>query len=296
MIAVSVAAIFVALFILVLMAWPGHRVRRSRLGIERKPVDVARSMNDILERHGKRPRLAQALALAGISTDPGQFAVRVLVASLLAAVLGLLIAPWLGLVGLVMPPLAARAWVSYKGSKRQGSFAEELPDTLQMLIASLRSGFGLNHSLEVLTEEADEPARSELAQVMAETRMGRDLSDSLRSLSERMGNRDLEWVVGAIDINRETGGNLAEILENVNGTIRERQRIQRKVRTYTAEGRLSAKIMVALPCLLFLLQWKVNPEGTSNFFSGLGLVALGIAVMLMVLGWLWIRKIVSVKF
>jgi tight adherence protein B len=125
--------------------------------------------------------------------------------------------------------------------------------------------------------------------------MGRDLSDSLRSLSQRVDSSDLEWVVGAIDINRDTGGNLAEILENVNGTIRERQRIQRKVRTYTAEGRLSAKIMVALPCLMFLLQWKVNPEGTSNFFSGLGLVALGIAVMLMLLGWLWIRKIVAVK-
>jgi tight adherence protein B len=296
MIAISVAGIFVALFILVLMAWPGQRVRRSRLGIEPKRVDVARSMNDILERHGKRRGLAQSLALADISTDPGQFALRVMLASLLAGVLGLLIAPWLGLVGLVVPFPAARTWVSYKGSKRRANFAEQLPDTLQMLIASLRSGFGLNQSLEVLAEEADEPARSELVQVMAESRMGRDLSDSLRSLSQRMDNSDLEWVVGAIDINRETGGNLAEILENVNGTIRERQRIQRKVRTYTAEGRLSAKIMVALPCLLFLLQWKVNPEGTSNFFSGLGLVALGIAAMLMFLGWLWIRKIVSIKF
>jgi tight adherence protein B len=296
MIAISIAAIFVALFILVLMAWPGQRVRRSRLGIERKPVDVARSMNDFLERHGKRRGLAQALALAGISTDPGQFALRVLLASLLAGVLGLLIAPWLGLVGLVVPLLVSRTWVSHKGSKRRADFAEQLPDTLQMLIASLRSGFGLNQSLEVLTEDADQPARSELAQVMAETRMGRDLSDSLRSLSQRMDNSDLEWVVGAIDINRETGGNLAEILENVNGTIRERQRIGRKVRTYTAEGRLGAKIMVALPCLLFLLQWKTNPEGTSNFFSGLGLVALGVAVMLMFMGWLWIRKIASIKF
>jgi tight adherence protein B len=111
-----------------------------------------------------------------------------------------------------------------------------------------------------------------------------------------MDNQDLEWVVGAIDINRETGGNLAEILENVNGTIRERQRIHRKVRTYTAEGRLSAKVMVVLPCLLFLLQWKTNPDGASNFFSGLGLVALGVAMVLMFLGWLWIRKIVAVKF
>jgi len=165
-----------------------------------------------------------------------------------------------------------------------------------MLIASLRSGFGLNQALEVLAEEAEEPARSEFAQVAAESRMGRDLSDSLRALSQRMDSQDLDWVVGAIDINRDTGGNLAEILDNVNSTMRERQRIGRKVRTHTAEGRLSAKIMMAIPCLLFLLQWRVNPEGTSNFFSGLGLVALGTALVLMFLGWLWIRKIVSIKF
>jgi tight adherence protein B len=253
-------------------------------------------MDAFLERHGKRQGLAQALVLADIDTDPGRFALRVLVASLLTGVVGLLVHPLLALVGFVVPALAARAWVGFKGSRRQNQFAEQLADTLQMLIASLRSGFGLNQSLEVLTEEAEEPARSEFAQVAAESRMGRDLSDSLRALSQRMDSRDLDWVVGAIDINRDTGGNLAEILDNVNGTIRERQRIGRKVRTHTAEGRLSAKIMIALPCLLFLLQWRVNPEGTSNFFSGLGLVALSTAVVLMFLGWLWIRKIASIKF
>jgi tight adherence protein B len=290
------AAIFAALFLLVLMALPGQRVSKSRLGIESKPIDVGRSMDAFLERHGKRQGLAHALVLADIDTNPGKFALRVLVASLLAGVVGLLVHPLLGLVGLMVPVLTARMWVRFKGTRRQNQFAEQLPDTLQMLISSLRSGFGLNQSLEVLTEEAEEPTRSEFAQVMAESRMGRDLSDSLGALSQRMDSQDLEWVVGAIDINRETGGNLAEILENVNGTVRERQRIGRKVRTYTAEGRLSAKIMVALPCLLFLLQWRVNPEGTSNFFSGLGLVALGTAMVLMVLGWLWIRKIVSIKF
>jgi tight adherence protein B len=296
MIAPSGAAIFAALFILVLMAWPGQRVRKSRLGIERKPISPSRSMNGFLERHGRRRGIAQALVLADISTDPGQFVLRVLVAALLAGVLGLLIHPVVGLVGLVVPFLVARTWVSYKGTRRQARFAEQLPDMIQLLIASLRSGFGLSAALEVLADEIDEPGRSEIAQVLAETRMGRDLSDALRSLSQRMDNQDLEWVVGAIDINRETGGNLAEILENVNGTIRERQRIGRKVRTFTAEGRLSAKILAALPFLIGLLEWRTNPDGFAALFSGLGLVFLILAGVLMVVGTLWIRKIASIKF
>jgi tight adherence protein B len=266
------------------------------LGIERRSVDVGRSMNDLLERHGKRRGMAQALAMADINTDPGQFALRILLASLLAAVLGLLISPVLAVVGLVVPFVAARTWVRMKGAKRQAKFAEQLPDILQQLIASMKSGFGLSQAMEALTEEIDEPARSEIAQVMAEARVGRDLTDSLRSLSRRMDNRDLEWVIGAIDINRDTGGNLAEILENVNSTIRERQRIGRKVLTFTAEGRLSAKILFVLPILIGLLEWRTNPEGFAHLFSGLGLMFLGLAVVLLFVGTVWIRKIASIKF
>jgi tight adherence protein B len=82
----------------------------------------------------------------------------------------------------------------------------------------------------------------------------------------------------------------------VNGTIRERQRIGRKARTFTAEGRLSAKIMVALPFLIGFLEWRSNPEGFNHFFSGLGLVALCIAAMLMIIGTVWLRRIASIKF
>jgi|SoiMethySBSTD1v2_1073268.scaffolds.fasta_scaffold622176_2 tight adherence protein B len=296
MIVVCAVAIFAALLILLLLAFPGQRVKRSRLGIERKPVDVGRSMNEFLERRGKRQGLAQALTLAKITTDPGVFALRVLLASVLLALCGLLVNLWLAIGLLVLPYFVARSWVAHKGRKRQAAFAEQLPDTLQLLIASMKSGFGLNAALDVLTDEVDEPMRSEMAQVMAESRMGRDLSDALRSLSQRMDNQDMEWVVGAIDINRETGGNLAEILENVNATIRERQRIGRKVRTFTAEGKLSARILTALPFLMALLIWRTNPEGFAAFGSGLGLMLLGMAGVLVLVGWLWIRKIVTIKF
>jgi tight adherence protein B len=103
---------------------------------------------------------------------------------------------------------------------------------------ALRSGYGITQALESVAEEAEEPARSEFAHVLVESRMGRDLSSAMHALAERMESKDLEWVVSAIDINRETGGNLSEILQAVSGTIRERGRIGRQVRTLTAEGAL----------------------------------------------------------
>jgi tight adherence protein B len=289
------AAVFGAVFILVRMAWPGQRVSKARLGIERKPVNPGASMDAFLERHGKRQGLAQALNLAEISTDPGSFALRVLLASIVLGIGGLVITPLLGLVGLLLPFFAVRAWVAHKGRKRQERFAEQLSDVIQLLIASMRSGFGLMQALGVLVDECEEPFRGEIERVLAEVRAGRDLSDSLRSLAVRMDNTDLDWVVGAIDINRETGGNLSEILEHVNETIRSRARITRKIRTYTAEARLSAKILLAVPILLALVEWHSNPDGFANLFRSWGLVALCTAFVLIALGLVWMRKISTIK-
>ena len=132
-------------------------------------------------------------------------------------------------------------------AKRQAAFADQLPDVLQLVTTALRSGYGLTQALDSVAEEAEEPARSEFAHVLVEARLGRDLSEAMRALAQRMESEDLEWVVAAIDINRDTGGNLSEILNTVSATIRERQRMARQVRTLTAEGRLSARILTVLP-------------------------------------------------
>jgi tight adherence protein B len=240
--------------------------------------------------------MAQALNLAGVSTPPGTFVVRIMLVSVVAAVLGVLISPLLSLLCLVVPTIIGRSWVNHKVTKRRNKFAEQLADTLQLLTASLRSGFGLAQALTMIADEVEEPTKSEIERVLAATRVGIDLSDALRSMAQRMDNEDFEWVVAAIDINREAGGNLSEVLENVNGTIRERQRIQRKIRTYTAEGRLSTQILLVLPLGFFLMEWAINPDGISALFSGVGLTALVMALALMGVGWLWIRKIISVKF
>ncbi|MBG7605576.1 MAG: type II secretion system F family protein, partial [Actinobacteria bacterium] len=175
----------------------------------------------------------------------------------------------------------------------QAAFADQLPDVLQLVTTALRSGYGITQAVESVAEEAEEPARSEFAHVLLQVRLGRDLSDSMRDLAERMESKDLDWVVSAIDINRETGGNLSEILDTVSTTIRERGRVARQVRTLTAEGRLSARILSGLPLLMLVWQWRVNPDNFALLTQGAGLIALVFAGILMVLGTLWIRKIVN---
>jgi tight adherence protein B len=173
------------------------------------------------------------------------------------------------------------------------AFADQLPEVLQLVTTALRSGYGLTQALESVSNDAEEPARSEFAQVLVESRLGRDLSDSMRALAQRMDSKDLEWVVSAIDINRETGGNLSEILNTVSGTIRERRRMARHVRTLTAEGRMSARILTALPLLIAFWQWRVNPEQFALLTYGAGLLALIVAGILMVVGAVWVRKITT---
>jgi tight adherence protein B len=283
-----------------LLLFPRERVSKARLGID-KPRSVSdmgkrtiSAVEEALERHGKRVELATALAVADISMKPAEFVAMVAVVAVVAGLVGLMLGGVLVALLVAMTVcLAVRMYVRRTKAKRQAAFADQLPDVLQLVTTALRSGYGITQALESVAEEAEEPARSEFAHVLVEARLGRDLSDSMRALAQRMESKDLEWVVSAIDINRETGGNLSEILNTVSVTIRERRRIARHVRTLTAEGRMSARILTALPLLMTLWQWRVNPDHFALLMHGAGLVALIVAGILMVLGAAWVRKIVN---
>ena len=219
------------------------------------------AVEEALERHGKRAELATTLAVADITMQPGEFIGIVAVVALIAGLVGLLIGGLLAaLLVATVVCLGVRIYVRHSKSKRQAAFADQLPDVIQLVTTALRSGYGLTQALDSVADEAEEPARSEFAHVLVETRLGRDLSEAMRALAHRMESEDLDWVVAAIDINRDTGGNLSEILNTVSATIRERQRMHRQVRTLTAEGRLSARILTVLPLVMAFWQWRVNPE------------------------------------
>lgn len=292
--------VFVGLLSLGLLLFPRARVSKARLGIK-KPRSVSAfgqrtisAVDEALERRGQRADFATTLSVAGISMQPGEFIGTVGVVALVGGLVGFAAggALW-GLLTAVLVCMAVRFYVQRSKAKRQAAFADQLPDVLRLVTTSLRSGFGLTQALDTVAEEAEEPARSEFAHVLVEARLGRDLSDAMNALSRRIGSRDLEWVVAAIDINRDTGGNLSEILNTVGETIRERQRMARQVATLTAEGRLSARILTAVPLLVALWQWRSNPEQFELLTHGGGLVALIIAGVLLLLGTFWTSRIVN---
>jgi tight adherence protein B len=253
---------------------------------------MAAAADQILERQGRRETLAMSLDVAGISLRTGEFSVLVLAAAVVAALAGLALVGPLGfLLGLAAVPLAAWALVRVKADRRRARFADTLPDTLQLLTGSIRSGYGLLQSLDTLAREADEPAGTELRRVLLEVRVGRDPGDALRALAGRMQSEDFEWVVGAVEINREVGGDLAAILDNVAETIRERQRLNRQMRALTAEGRLGGYVLTALPVFLGCVMAIVSPDYLSRLGSGTGLVMLMAGLMMLLVGWIWIRRL-----
>ena len=295
--------VFVALFALVLIAFPPIRVSKHRLGITRQRRSVSETgqravtaVEELLERHGKRGTLQTTLDAADISMRPGEFIALVLAGAAVLALVGLAIGgPLLAAILAGLAVFTARAVVDVKGRKRRAAFAALLPDVLQLLTSALRSGYGMTQALDAVAEEAQEPARAEFQRVLLETRLGRDLTDAMGNLADRMQSTDMGWVASAVAIHQETGGNLAEILETVGAAIRERQRMVRQVASLTAEGRISAYILTGLPFALAGVLKITNPDYFQDLTHGGGLIAVTIAGGLMVVGWIWMRRLVNIR-
>jgi tight adherence protein B len=250
-----------------------------------------------LERGGRRRGLDARLERAGLSLRPGELVVGVGGLAVAGLVLGLLVAGPIG--GLVLAGgavVGAHVALDVKRDRRRRAFADQLSDTLQLLASSLRAGHGLLQAIDSLAHEAPEPTRSELRRLVVETRLGRDLSESLAAMADRLASDDFAWIVQAIDINREVGGDLAGVLDTVGETVRERRQVQRQVRSLTAEGRMSAYVLLALPLLMALFQAVSNPSLFRLLTFGPGLVMSGAAVTMLVIGSLWFKALCKLEY
>lgn len=202
--------------------------------------------------------------------------------------LGLLFA----LVGFAIPSVLLTRAVA----KRSADFLAQLPDTLQLLSASLRAGYGLLQAIDTVTKESSPPASVEFSRVLAEARLGRPIEEALDAMAERVGGEDFRWVVMAINIQRQVGGNLATILETVANTLRERAGVRRQVRVLSAEGRLSAYVLFFLPIAMALYLFLFKRSYFLTLFSSwVGDAAVVFAGILMSVGALWIRKIIRIE-
>jgi tight adherence protein B len=158
-------------------------------------------------------------------------------------------------------------WMLRNHRKRQQALLDQLADTLSILASSLRAGYSFLQALDTVSKEIGEPSASEFQRVVAEIRLGRPIDDALTAMAMRVGSDDLKWAVIAINVQRNVGGNLAEVLDIVANTVRERGYIRRQVQVLSAEGRLSVAILSALPFLILLYLAIVNPEYITPLFT-----------------------------
>lgn len=183
-----------------------------------------------------------------------------------------------------------------KAKKRRKKFLAQLPDTLSLLSGTLRAGYSLMQGVEAVSQEVDEPMGSELRRVVTESRLGRPLDESLEASAERMDSADFSWAVMAVRIQREVGGNLAELLMTVGDTMTQRERLRRDVAALTAEGKVSAIVLAFLPVGLGAAMFVINPEYISALITTkAGNFLLGGAVLLALVGFYWMKKCIEIE-
>jgi tight adherence protein B len=202
--------------------------------------------------------------------------------------LGVLITACLAMI----PPAA----LNFLAKRRQKQFEAQLPDMLQLLSGSLRAGYSLMQGVEAVSQEVAEPMGKELRRVVTEARLGRELEESLDGVAARMQSADFEWAIMAIRIQREVGGNLAELLLTVGETMVSRERMRREVAALTAEGKISAIVLGILPPAMAGVMYVVNPKYMQVLFQEtMGQVMLGIGILMMVVGFAWMMKTIKIE-
>jgi tight adherence protein B len=245
-------------------------------------VDAKGSMLKLLER-------------ARLPIRPGEFLLFVIAGGVILGAIVSAITSSLGFgaAAFVLSPVAAKAFLNRRISKRKKKFEAQFPDALTLTASSLSAGHTFLRSIQMMCEEAEPPISEEFARVVSETQLGDPLVDALDRMALRLDVRDVEWVVQAIRIQQTVGGKLADLLHTLADFIRSREEIRREIDVLTAEGKISAYVLAALPVFLMLVIQVLNPGYMDPMFRGWGWIWLGGAAFSVVFGMLWILRMVK---
>jgi tight adherence protein B len=254
--------------------------------------------NRLLARATWANRLRVFIAQAGLNILPGRLILWCLVAGLSLYVVvqyaypNVIVALILGAIGLAAPLVV----VAFKRSQRMRAFEKNFPEAIDLLGRAVRAGHAFTTGLEMVTTELPEPVSGEFKLVFDEQSFGLPLRDALTNLAERVPIIDVRFFVTALLIHKETGGNLAQILDDLSHVIRDRFKLLREVRVRTAQGRLTAVILIALPPGMILLMRVLNPDYVNTLFTDpIGPYMLGAAALLQILGSAMLWKVVNIQ-
>lgn len=240
----------------------------------------------------------ETLENAGLRLSQADFLLLVIIGAFVSALMGLIVAgPLLAMLLTIAAPFVAHLVLGFLAGKRRAKFDNQLGDTLQLLSGSLRAGHSILRAIDAAANESQVPTSEEMRRVVSEASLGRDLLSSLNDTADRMKNEDFVWISQAIQINREVGGNLAEVLDQVGETIRERSEIKGHIKSLAAEGKFSAYILMALPVGIVGMLMVVSPHYMDKMVTNpLGWIMIVAALIMMTIGGLWMRKIINLKF
>lgn len=288
----------------VLLFVPSKKVplERRRLGTESHGSAITRiaagatdAADKFLARRGNS--FSAILEEAGVTTAPRDLVVIMFSISLAVFALFLVLGQvMLGFLLTLMVPIVVRVGLSFMASRRRARFEKQLDETLQMISGSLRAGYSLPQALATIGQEGAAPTSLEFARVTNEVRVGRPMMDALNDVSDRMRNEDFFWVTQAIGINREVGGNLADVLEGVSKTIRQRAELRGQVKSLAADGQLSGIILIALPFVVALFLGISAPKYIAQLASPIGFMLIGAGAVMITIGSLWMRKLINIKY
>ncbi len=241
----------------------------------------------------------QALFSAGVSLPAKQWLgllVLIGIATFLTLLVILNSAPASIVISVVVMAFAPKRWLASRGRARATRFAQDLPQALQILASALRSGLSFSQAFETLAKQDRGEVGTQFRQALTEVEYGSPLEPALKRVAERMSSLDLQWLVSALEIQREIGGSLSGILDTLAETIRGRAEVAREVRVLSAEGKLSAYILLALPIVIAALLAVIQPSYISFFWSEpIGWLLVLAATLLVIGGWFWLKRAIRVE-
>lgn len=286
-----------------------ERLAEERKTPERSPEEELALMRDeqlsqipaldnFLRRSPRISAIQKMLAQAGMDLRAGNFLGLCGLVGIGAAIIAYILSrhleiAWAAMfVGFLMP----YSYASWKRQKRFTKFDELFPEAIDTLARAVRAGHAFTTALEMITNEINEPVAGEFRQLYEEQKFGMPVRDALMNLTQRMPSVDVKFFVTAVMIQRETGGNLAEILDNLSYVIRERFKIQRQVRVYTAQGRLTMALLMGMPPIIVTVMMILNPGFIRPLFDDpIGHTLLVAGITLQTVGYFVIRKIIKIQ-
>ncbi len=280
---------------------PGGSAGAAQMRPEESALASAKvAAGHVLKRNaGLEAKIAQRLDGAGSAWRPAEWLLMHAALFIGISVLGLVVGSGNLIVGLVFMVLGAFGpwfYLGFRRKRRKKKFESALPDTLQLMSGSLAAGLSLAQSVDTIVREGTEPIAGEFRKVLVETRLGLSLETALQGIADRFQSKDFEWVVMAINIQRQVGGNLAELLNTVAATMREREYIRRQVAALAAEGKLSAMVLGGLPPAFMLYLLLANRAYVMVLFTRpLGILMLVGGAMILSVGIFWMSRIIKVE-